>query len=70
MNLSRVIRQYVDLFDPEGPGYIPSTVLRQVLQTSLDQVPQCEVLDLLDQSELQEDKLISFEGILSSYYSP
>ena len=50
------------VFDPEGRGYIPSTILREILQKSLDQVPQSEVFDLLDHSGLQEDKLISFEG--------
>lgn len=49
------------VFDPEGRGYIPSTILREILQKSLDQVPQSEVFDLLDHSGLQEDKLISFE---------
>ena len=51
------------VFDPEGRGYIPSTILREILQKSLDQVPQSEVFDLLDHSGLQEDKLISFEGM-------
>ena len=51
------------VFDPEGRGYIQSTILREILQKSLDQVPQSEVFDLLDHSGLQEDKLISFEGM-------
>ena len=51
------------VFDPEGRGYIHSTILREILQKSLDQVPQSEVFDLLDHSGLQEDKLISFDGM-------
>eukprot|EP00794_Sanderia_malayensis_P020287 gene20286-22273_t len=49
------------VFDPEGRGYISSQVLREILQKSLDQVPQSEVFDLLDHSGLQEDKMISFK---------
>ena len=50
------------VFDPEGRGFISSQILREMLQKSLDQVPQSEVFDLLDHSGLHEDKMISFEG--------
>ncbi len=50
------------VFDPEGRGYIQSHILREILQKSLDQVPQSEVFDLLENSGLQEDRMISFKG--------
>ncbi len=50
------------VFDPDGRGFIHSQILREILQRSLDQVPQSEVFDLLDHAGLQDDKMISFEG--------
>lgn len=49
-------------FDGAGVGFIHSKIIREIIIKSLDQVPMNEIIDMLDYSDLLQDRNVYYEG--------
>ncbi|XP_057295606.1 uncharacterized protein LOC130624056 isoform X2 [Hydractinia symbiolongicarpus] len=48
-------------FDGAGVGFIHSKIIREIIIKSLDQVPMNEIIDMLDYSDLLQDRNVYYE---------